>query len=218
MHIKPLFSDLAAPEVALGWGLIDSLQGEPNTDEWLDIQHAAPTRQQEFIAGRHLVRQLSRSLGLPDAPVRRAEDRSPCWPVDRRGSLSHCATLCAAAVSKADTTQSIGIDVERIGRVETKLWPTLFTARECTYLEQLEVAAARLEATLFFSAKESFYKCQYPLTRNWVGFQDVELQRTSDTTLSVTPTRSAPRPWHGSPIHTVRLESAHVATLMALPA
>ena len=28
-------------------------------------------------------------------------------------------------------------------------------------------------ATVLFSAKEAFYKCQYALTRNWLGFEDV---------------------------------------------
>ena len=213
MAIAPLFADLASPELALGWGLINRLQGATDPAEWRDIEHAAPARQKEFIAGRSLVRQLAYSLGLPDAPIRRATDRSPHWPTDRRGSLSHCATLCAGAISKYDAAQSIGIDVERIGRVEAKLWPTLFTDREQYYLDRLEPAVARLEATIFFSAKESFYKCQYPLTQSWVGFQDVELERLEDNLLRLSPTTSATQPWHASPIYVDSVDEQHIATL-----
>jgi 4'-phosphopantetheinyl transferase EntD len=218
MSIKPLFPDLMTRGFVLGWEFIDNLQNHTDPEEWLDIQHAAPARQKEFIAGRNLVRQLARSLGLPDAPLRRTDDRSPNWPTDRLGSLSHCTTLCAAAVSTMDTHQSVGVDVEQNGRIEAKLWETLFTARERAYLDQLDPAVASVEATIFFSSKEAYYKCQFPLTKSWVGFQDVELQRTSDTTLAVTAANSTLRPWHGSPIHTVLLGDAHVATLMVLPA
>ena len=213
MAIARLFADLASPELALGWGLIDRLQDATDPAEWQDIEHAAAARQKEFIAGRSLVRQLAYSLGLPDAPIRRATDRSPHWPTDRRGSLSHCATLCAGAISKYDAAQSIGIDVERIGRVEAKLWPTLFTDREQYYLDRLEPAVARLEATIFFSAKESFYKCQYPLTQSWVGFQDVELERLEDNLLRLSPTTNAIQPWHASPIYVDSLDEQHIATL-----
>lgn len=213
MAIAPLFADLASPELALGWGRIDRLQGATDPAEWRDVEHAAAARQQEFIAGRSLVRQLAYSLGLPDAPIRRATDRSPHWPTDRRGSLSHCATLCAGAISKCDATQSIGIDVERIGRVEAKLWPTLFTEREQYYLDRLKPTVARLEATIFFSAKESFYKCQYPLTKSWVGFQDVELERLEDNLLRPSPTTGANQPWHASPIYVDSVDEQHIATL-----
>ena len=213
MAIAPLFADLRSPELVLGWGVIDRLQGTADPAEWKDIQHAAAARQKEFIAGRSLVRQLGYSLGLPDAPVRRAKDRSPRWPTDRLGSLSHCTTVCAGAVSKYNATQSIGIDIESIGRVETKLWPTLFTAGERHYLDRLEPTVARLEATIFFSAKESFYKCQYPLTQSWVGFQDVELERLEDKLLRISPTTSAIKPWHKSPIYVDSVDEQHIATL-----
>ena len=31
-------------------------------------------------------------------------------------------------------------------------------------------------ALAFFSAKEAYYKCQYPVTSRYLGFQDVELE------------------------------------------
>ena len=77
---------------------------------------------------------------------------------------------------------------------------------------------SREETTLFFSAKETFYKCQYPLTHRWVGFQDVEIQRRDDSTLSARPTRGSARIWHQSAIHLLRLDASHVVTLMVLEA
>lgn len=218
MTIHPLLPDLAVPDLAIAWAPLEALSGDPHPDEWEDIASAAPNRQKEFVAGRQLARALSEQIGLPPAPLRRAEDRAPVWPVDRTGSVSHCDTLCVAAVGKRSAVQSVGVDVETIGRVGQKLWLTLFTEKEADYFSSLAPDTVALETTLFFSAKESFYKCQYPITREWVGFQDVEVARTNKALLAVAPTDGAAQPWHAAPIHAVEISASHVATVMLLPA
>ena len=217
MTIHPLLPGLAGPDLAIAWAPLEALSGDSHPDEWEDIASAAPRRQKEFVAGRQLARALSDQLGLPPAPLRRADDRAPIWPIDRTGSLSHSDTLCAAAVGKRGTVQSIGVDVETIGRVEQKLWPTLFTEKEADYFSSLAPNTVALETTLFFSAKEAFYKCQYLLTQEWVGLQDVEITRTDHHSLAIAPTRGAAQAWHAAPIHTVEIVESHVATVMLLP-
>ena len=218
MTIHPVLADLTGPDLVIAWAPLEALSGDPHPDEWEDIASAAPHRQKEFAAGRQLARALSDQLGLPPAPLRRGDDRAPVWPNDRTGSLSHCDTLCVAAVGKRSAVQSVGVDVETIGRVEQKLWPTLFTEREANYFRSLATEIVALEATLFFSAKESFYKCQYPLTQEWVGFQDVEVRRTDQRSLAIAPTRGVAQTWHAAPIHTVEISASHVATVMLLRA
>ena len=217
MNLHPLLPDLTGPDLAIAWAPFEALSGDPHPEEWEDIASAAPNRQKEFVAGRQLARALSDQLGLPPAPLLRAEDRAPIWPIDRTGSLSHCDTLCAAAVGKRGTVQSIGVDVETVGRVEQQLWPTLFTEKEADYFSSLAPNTVALETTLFFSAKEAFYKCQYPLTQKWVGLQDVEITRTDHHSLAIAPTRGAAQAWHAAPIHTVEIVESHVATVMLLP-
>jgi 4'-phosphopantetheinyl transferase EntD len=57
-------------------------------------------------------------------------------------------------------------------------------------------------ATMIYAAKEAFYKCQYMLTRAWVGFEEV-IVRISGSTFDVTfvdETRNLlglPGPWRG---------------------
>jgi 4'-phosphopantetheinyl transferase EntD len=218
MAIHPLLPEFTGPDLAIAWAPLEALSGDSHPDEWEDIAAAAPARQREFTAGRLLARALGETLGLQPIPLRRAEDRSPIWPADRTGSLSHCDTLCAAAVGKRSAIQSIGVDIETIGRVEQNLWPTLFTEKEADYFSSLAPEKVARETTLFFSAKESFYKCQYPLTQEWVGFQDVEITRTDTHSLAIAPTRYAVKVWHAAPIHTVAIVDTHVATVMILPA
>ena len=218
MTVHPLLPDLTGSDLAIAWAPLEALSGNPHPDEWEGIASAAPNRQKEFAAGRKLASALSEQLGLPPAPLRRGEDRAPVWPGDRTGSLSHCDTLCVAAVGKRNAVQSVGVDVETIGRVEEKLWPTLFTENEAGYFSSLAPDSVALETTLFFSAKEAFYKCQYPLTQEWVGFQDVEITRTNQHSLAIAPTRGAAQAWHAALIHTVEISESHVATVMMLPA
>ena len=103
MNLHPLLPDLTGPDLAIAWAALEALSGDPHPKEWEDIASAAPNRQKEFVAGRQLARALSEQLGLPPSPLRRAGDRAPVWPADRTGSLSHCDTLCAAAIGKRDT-------------------------------------------------------------------------------------------------------------------
>ncbi len=216
MTLNALLPDLAGPDLAIAWAALEALPGNADPLELEDIASAAPPRRREFVAGRLIARMLSDQLGLPPAPLRRADDRSPVWPADRVGSLSHCDTLCAAAIGTSHAIRSVGIDIETVGRVEPKLWPTLFTEREAGYFRSLPPERVTLETTLFFSAKESFYKCQYPLTQSWVGFQDVEVARTDEQLLAITPTSGTPQPWHDGPIHTVEITDAHIVTVMLL--
>ena len=216
MTLNALLPDLAGPDLAIAWAAIEALPGNADPLELEDIASAAPPRRREFLAGRLIARMLSDQLSLPPAPLRRADDRSPVWPADRVGSLSHCNTLCAAAIGTSHAIRSVGIDIETIGRVEHKLWPTLFTEREAGYFRSLTPEKVAMETTLFFSAKESFYKCQYPLTQSWVGFQDVEVVRTDEQLLAIAPTSGTPQPWHNGPIHTVEITGAHIVTVMLL--
>ena len=216
MTLHPLLPDLTGPDLAIAWAPLDALSGASDPLEWEDIASAVPHRQREFVAGRLIARALSDQLCLPPSPLRRAEDRAPVWPADRVGSLSHCDTLCAAAIGIPPAIRSVGIDIETIGRVEPKLWPTLFTEQETRYFTSLPPETVALETTLFFSAKESFYKCQYPLTQSWVGFQDVEVTRIDEHLLAITPTSGTPQPWHKDPIHTVEITDAHIVTVMLL--
>ena len=53
---------------------------------------------------------------------------------------------------------SVGVDVERIGRVERDLWPALFGAGERTALDGLPESAVAAYAAAFFSIKECVLK------------------------------------------------------------
>ena len=76
--------------------------------------------------------------------------------------------------------QAIGIDAEVVGRVSPDIWPLILIPNELAWLESSPPTEQTDFATLLFSAKESFYKCQYEITGQWLEFKDVEIRVTDD--------------------------------------
>jgi 4'-phosphopantetheinyl transferase EntD len=140
------------------------------------IANAPPRRRADFIAGRLCARDGLRRLGVEDFALLCDEDRAPIWPADITGSITHTHGYCAAVVARRSVLDGIGIDVERIGRFSENLWQFVCTPLELNWLYQQPIAHRSEFAAAIFSAKEAVYKCQYPMTRQWLGFGDVEVE------------------------------------------
>jgi 4'-phosphopantetheinyl transferase EntD len=139
---------------------------------------ANPARRKEFIAGRVLAQRCLASLGLPPNSIGYGVDREPLWPDGVVGSIAHTKEFAAAVVwvpSIAQQTVGIGIDAEHCGRLDPAIWPTVFTAAEIVRLEQESLLSRDRMATCMFSAKEAVYKAQFPLTRRFIEFDEVEI-------------------------------------------
>ena len=54
--------------------------------------------------------------------------------------------------------------------------PGVLNAGERAWLQTCAAPDRRLWATVIFSAKEAFYKCQYPVTAQWLEFEDAHVQ------------------------------------------
>ena len=115
-------------------------------------------------------------LGYPPAPLLRNADRSPAWPPGCHGGITHTQGHCAAAVALASDCAGVGIDAEVAGRVDETLERRICTPGEIARLRRMDEAERRLTATLIFSAKEAFYKCQSHLADAIRGFHEVEIE------------------------------------------
>jgi 4'-phosphopantetheinyl transferase EntD len=107
--------------------------------------------------------------------VARNPDRSPCWPVGFVGSISHSDRWILAAAARASDSLSIGIDTEPIvtDKIANDLKSDIGIDSEWKLLGDTGLNTA-FAFTLLFSAKESFYKCWYPLRKQYLNFLDVE--------------------------------------------
>ncbi|MGJ4889475.1 4'-phosphopantetheinyl transferase family protein [Bradyrhizobium sp. HKCCYLRH3099] len=139
------------------------------------VENAVAKRRAEFGTARILARKALAELGAAPVPLVPGPDRAPVWPQGYTGSMSHCADFCAVAVARSREVRSLGLDVEDLRQLDPSLLELVLTPTERRWLQaQPEDVRPMLPITLF-SAKEAYYKCQYPITRGFLDFQDVEL-------------------------------------------
>ena len=145
-------------------------------EEAAHLGRAVPKRRQEFAAGRLCARRALAEFGMPDFPIPVAEDRQPIWPDSMAGSITHTAGFCAAVVAERRRIQALGLDTEVVGDVNVEIWPHICLPDEIAWIRSLPASEQAPAVTLIFSAKEAFYKCQYPLVRDPLGFHDVRIE------------------------------------------
>ena len=183
------------------------------------VTRAAPKRVREFAAGRACARRALAELEITDFPLRMGADREPLWPPDVTGSITHTGDYCGVVVARTSLVAAIGVDAERRDAVNAELWRHIATREERALLGSLADAHARERASLLFSAKESFFKCQYYLTRQWLNFTDVSVS-VDDGRFSIEPRVSIALealrspPWQGRFV----LEDALIVTGISLDA
>lgn len=153
------------------------------------VQRVAPKRLHDYAAGRQCARFALRALGVEEFPLLPGPGRQPLWPPGIVGSLTHTRGYCTAVVAPRTALQSLGIDTEVIADVHEELWSRICTQEELQWLHQQTQQLRTALAALLFAAKESFYKCQYPLTQEWLGFEDVRIALPEEGRLQVIPQR-----------------------------
>lgn len=151
----------------------------PSAQEWAQVQQAVPKRQHEFCAGRHLARAALQKLGVGRHVLLNDRDRAPVWPAGVVGSITHTGTRrrgwCGVLAAHSHEFRSVGIDVELDEGLERQVWHRVLLPSEIEDVETVKPAEQGRIAKLLFSAKECFFKLQYPLTRSYVDFLEVRV-------------------------------------------
>jgi 4'-phosphopantetheinyl transferase EntD len=167
-----LFDGAFPADLVLEWG--DPRDSAPNLfpEESNIVANAVEKRQLEFAKGRQCARAALRRMGVSDQPLLVGSHREPLWPPGVTGSITHTLGLCAAAVGWETSYAGVGIDVEQAEPLQPEIAERVATIPE---MEALPSMPPLLAARLVFSAKESFYKCQFYQTRGWLDFFDVTI-------------------------------------------
>jgi 4'-phosphopantetheinyl transferase EntD len=140
------------------------------------VAKAVLKRVGEYTAGRLCARLILRELGLSDFAIRAGEEREPIWPESVVGSITHTSGFCAAVAADQSGVRGLGLDSEIAGSVKPELFPSICTPSEIDWIATLPVTQQRDAATMLFSAKEAFYKCQFPLVRERLRFHDATIE------------------------------------------
>jgi 4'-phosphopantetheinyl transferase EntD len=130
----------------------------------------------EFAAGRICARRALAEFGITEFALEVGAQRQPLWPESMAGSITHTAGFCAAAVAPRRLALALGIDCEVVGDIKREIWPRICLPGEIAWLRSLAPAERDGAAALIFSAKEAFYKCQFPMTRERLDFFAVSIE------------------------------------------
>ena len=156
-------------------------------------------RDVEFRSGRLAAECSLSEIGVY-GPVKIADDRSPIWPTDCIGSISHSDVYVWSATGLTADMRSIGVDTEPIADELTcrSLSEEILLPGEAQLAKQLGMDM-QTAFTLVFSAKESFYKCVYQITPIFFGFHDVQVKSIDNETLTLQLSEDCPECLGGFP-------------------
>ena len=99
---------------------------------------------------------------------------APIFPDNIVGSISHTDDYCGVALARRSNYKSIGLDIERIGKLDLKMKKIISSEEEFNCASHLLNADRTILVGLIFSSKECFYKLQHTMTRQRLGFKAVE--------------------------------------------
>ncbi len=138
------------------------------------ISGAIRNRKAEYLAGRYCAKEALKRLKISDFNLLSDDNRCPIWPVDVKGSITHCGLSAMAAVSLLPSIKGLGIDMENIVPIELidEIKQEIIFENEFALLNAYPYSE-ELIFTLIFSIKESFFKAVFPLVNYYFGFDAV---------------------------------------------
>jgi 4'-phosphopantetheinyl transferase EntD len=145
--------------------------------EAVEIAKAVAKRRREFTSGRWCAHRAMRALGVQPVPLLRGERGAPQWPAEVVGSITHCAGYRGAAVARRRQLRSVGIDAEQHEPLPDGVLDVVSLPEEREHIAELSTRDPDIcWDRILFSCKESVYKTWYPVTGEWLGFEDAELE------------------------------------------
>ena len=146
-------------------------------EEKISASFSSSKRRTEFSLGRYCAHRALSKFELQSVKIlRNAATREPCWPESVRGSITHSDGFAAAAVGLTKDVSGIGIDLESLSRVvDFNIRRHVCVDKEREFLESLPTEQANRYLRIIFSAKESIFKCFFPISQTYLYFQDAEI-------------------------------------------
>ncbi|WP_235428291.1 MULTISPECIES: 4'-phosphopantetheinyl transferase family protein [Xenorhabdus] len=152
------------------------------------LQNAVNKRRAEYLAARYCTQQVLNRLGYSGFQVTNAQDRSPIWPDNICGSISHSASCAIALAASCNQYRIMGVDIEQEIKSDTikSVSSSIITDNEVKLLTECPFPFAQA-FTLAFSIKESLFKALYPHVKRFFDFHAAEITsiNCSDYAISI---------------------------------
>lgn len=142
------------------------------------LNGAVQKRKAEFIAGRYCARTALAQLddhsdtANEDVAIGIGASREPLWPQGFVGSITHTQGYASAVVAHQHKVRALGVDSEawiepgRAGNISQQI----LTPRESHAGHMHLLGSQQHYLTLVFSAKESLFKCLFPVVHRFFDF------------------------------------------------
>lgn len=151
--------------------------------ERAQVSEAVDLRKGEFGDARWCAHQALKELGLSaQEAILRGERGMPLWPKGYTGSLTHTDGLRAAVAAPTRLVRSMGLDAEPARPLPPGVLRQIASPAEREVVSGMQGAGQEWAGRLLFCAKEATYKCWFPMTRRWLGFEDAEIELRADGT------------------------------------
>lgn len=156
--------------------------GQPDDSAGLPVEraaiaHAVSSRRGDYLGVRDCARTALAALGVAPVAIGTGPRREPLWPDGVVGSLTHCDGYRGAAVARVGQLHSIGIDAEPHEALAPGVLDTVGLPEEARAVAALGRSDPRTRwDRLLFCAKEAVYKAWFPLTGEWLGFEEAVVQ------------------------------------------
>ncbi len=157
----------ATPEM---WG------GEIYPEEQDCVPNVATKRYREFTAGRLCAREVLKKSGIDNFPLLVGNNREPLWPPGIVGSISHCRDNCIVVASRDKRIAGLGVDIENIAPLEEEITSLVCRQKEKQWITHVSEPGHPDWAKIIFSAKESVYKCLFPIKNIYLDFKEVQIE------------------------------------------
>ncbi|MBB4944434.1 4'-phosphopantetheinyl transferase EntD [Streptosporangium album] len=151
----------------------DVLDGTLFPEEEAVIGRAVDKRRREFTTARLCARKALRMLGRAPVPILPGARGEPQWPAGVVGSITHCAGYRGAVLGEPEDVSAVGIDAEPNETLPNGVLAAIALPKEQEEIHELLRAHPGIHwDRLLFSAKESVYKAWFPLTNQWLSFEN----------------------------------------------
>lgn len=144
-----------------------------------EIKESVGKRQSEFLAGRYAAYQTMLKSGIKEQDIPTiliGKNRSPKWPKDFIGSISHTKSMAVCAFTTLKKFDLIGVDLEYYmqPKVAAEVSSQIYTHSEKAETWN-QYIPDNIYTTLIFSAKESLFKSLSPYIQSYFGFESAQV-------------------------------------------
>lgn len=194
MTAGALLDGVFPADIAVAWSRVSDAPPALFPEEAALLANAVEKRRREFAHGRACARRALATHGCDAVPLLVGPMREPLWPHGFVGSITHDRELCVAVAARDDKYAGVGVDIEPDEPLTPSVAARIWSPMEASEARALGVVPDASAAKLVFAAKEAVYKCQFPVTRTYIGFHGVSVALAAGTFTAVLTAPVPPLP------------------------